>query len=206
MGLHNRYLAFVFLACLAASASVLCGASTAVAQDCPTAKSAANGYVVERETGSKTDVLFGDDSVVRTIMRFNDKILLETTQFQGVFDLERIDRGRRAVFRPKSDLSAVFPLTVGKTATVEFDVEGDGRPSTSAVRISVKAADTLYIGRCKYNVLKIERNESRGGGPFGLRGTDYYSPDLKLVIAREYREGAANANLIKFDRISPIKP
>ena len=60
--------------------------------------------------------------------------------------------------------------------------------------------------RCKYNVLKIERNESRGGGPFGLRGTDYYSPDLKLVIAREYREGAANANLIKFDRISPIKP
>ena len=206
MGLRYRLLECVFPACLAASASALCGASTAGAQDCPTAKSAASGYVVERETGSKTDVLFGDGSVVRTIMRFNGKILLETTQFQGVFDLERIDRGRRIVFRPQSNLSAVFPLTVGKTATVEFDVEGDGRPSTLAIRISVKAADTLYIGRCKYDVLKIERSESRGGGPFGLRGTDYYSTDLKLVIAREYREGAANANLIKFDRISTIKP
>jgi hypothetical protein len=206
MGLHNRLLACVFLACLAASAFALTGVSMAVAQDCPTAKSAASGYVIERETGSKTEVLFGDASVVRTIMRFDGKILLETTQFQGMFDLERIDRGRRAVFRPKSDLSAVFPLTVGKTATVEFDVEGDGQPPTSAIRVSVKAADTLYIGRCKYNVLKIERSESRGGGPFAMRGTDYYSPDLKLVIAREYREGAANANLIKFDRISTIKP
>lgn len=186
-------------ALLAAATLVPAGTRTATAEDCPTAKSAANGYIVERETRSKTEVLFGEGAVVRTIMRHDDKVLLETTQFQGLFDLERLDRGRRVVFKPKSDLAALFPLKVGKAATVEFDVEGAGRPPTSAVRISVKDTDTLYIGRCKYRVLKIERSESRGGGPFGVQPNDFYSPELKLVIAKEYLDG----KMIKFDRIYP---
>ena len=69
----------------------------------------------------------------------------------------------------------------------------------------MKGTDTLYIGRCKYNVLKIERSESRGGGPFGQQATDYYSPELKLVIAKEYRDSDAKPTMIKFDRIYPSK-
>ena len=59
----------------------------------------------------------------------------------------------------------------------DFDVEGQGRPTTSTIQIAVKGTYTLYIGRCKYSVLKIERSESRGGGPFGQHPTDYYSPE-----------------------------
>jgi len=176
-------------------------ARAAGAEDCPTAKSAASGYIVEREARSKTEVLFGDGPVLRTIMRYDDKVVLERTQFQGLFDLDRLDRGRRVVFKPKSDLAALFPLQTGKTASVEFDVEGAGRPPTSTIRISVIGTHTLYIGNCKYDVLKIERSESRGGGPFGQHPTDYYSPELKLVIAKEHRD----SNMIKFDRIYPIK-
>jgi hypothetical protein len=175
------------------------------AQDCPTARSAASGYVVEREGSSKTEVLFGDDSTVRTIMRFDGKVLLETTQFQGLFELDRIDRGRRAVFKPKSELAALFPLKQGQTAKVEFDVEGTERPLTAVVQISVKGSDVLYIGACKYNVLKIERSESRGGGLLVFRDTDYYSPDLKLIIAKEYSRNDQPSTMIKFDRISPLK-
>jgi hypothetical protein len=192
-------------ALVAAGALVPAAAQSAGAEDCPTAKSAAGGYIVEREVRFKTEVLFGDGPEVRTILRYDDKVLLETTQFQGLFELDRLDRGRRAVFKPKSDLAALFPLKAGKAATVEFDVEGAGRPPTSAIQISVKGTDTLYIGRCKYNVLKVERSEARGGGPFGHRTTDYYSPDLKFIIAKEYRDSDAKTTMIKFDRIYPIK-
>lgn len=195
-----------FATLTAVSAMALIVSEMARAQDCPTAKSAASGYVIEREGGSKTEVLFSDASTVRTMMRFDGRVLLETSQFQGLFELERIDRGRRAVFKPKSDLAALFPLKPGQTAKVEFDVEGSDSPSTAVVQISVKGSDALYLGACKYNVLKIDRSESRGGGPLQFRDTDYYSPDLKLIIAKEYRRDNQPANMIKFDRISPLKP
>jgi hypothetical protein len=189
----------------AVSAIILTVPEIADAQDCPTAKSAASGYTIERDGGSKTDVLFGDGPTVRTIMRFDGKALLETTQFQGLFELDRLDRGRRAVFKPKSDLAPLFPLKQGQTVKVEFDVEGEGRPPTAAVQISVNGTDELYIGVCKYSVLKIDRRESRGGAPLLLRDTDYYSPELKLIIAKEYRHGEQR-NMVKYDRIYPLKP
>src|SRR2546421_1451279 len=111
-----------------ASAAALIDARKAVAQDCPTAQSATREFVVEREERSKTEVLFAEPAIVRSIMRYDGKTLLETTQFQGLFELDRLDRGRRAVFRPKTDLAALFPLKAGKKATVEFEVEGAGRP------------------------------------------------------------------------------
>jgi hypothetical protein len=201
MRLHTK-----FAVLSAVSLNILIAPQIAGAQDCPTAKSAASGYVVEREVNSKTDVLFSDNSTVRTILRYDGKVLLETTQFQGLFELDRLDRGRRAVFRPKTELAALFPLKQGKTATVEFDVEGSGRPTTAAVQIAVKGTDVLYIGACKYSVLKIDRSESRGDGPLAFRNTDYYSPELKLVIAKEYRKGDGQTDMIKFDRIYPLKP
>jgi hypothetical protein len=184
-----------------ASAAVPIAVRTTAAQDCPTAESATRGFVVERQERSKTEVLFAEPPIVRTIMRFDGKTLLETTQFQGLFELDRLDRGRRAVFRPKTDLAALFPLKAGKMATVEFEVEGAGRSSTSAIRISVKGTDALYIGSCKYSVFKIERSESQAGSPFGFRGTDYYSPDLKLIIAKEYKDSDTRTTMIKYDRI-----
>ncbi len=78
-------------AALSAAFSIgLIASQTAGAQDCPTAKSAASGYVIERQGGAKTDVLFSDDTTVRAIMRFEGRVLLETTQYQGLFEFDRI--------------------------------------------------------------------------------------------------------------------
>jgi hypothetical protein len=35
--------------------------------------------------------------------------------------------------------------------------------------------------------------------------TDYFSPELKLILAREYRERNGGTNMIKYDRIYPLK-
>ena len=75
-----------------------------------------------------------------------------------------------------------------------------------SVEFVVKGTDVLYIGPCKYNVLKIERSESRSAEPPRFVDTDYYSPQLKLILAKEYRESNGGTHAIKYDRIHPLKP
>src|SRR5262249_45272291 len=98
----------------------------AAAQDCPTAKSGTSGFVVERNDAQKTEVFHAGDGIVRTVMRFNGNTLLETTKFAGLFDLERVDRGKRPKYEPKTELKTLFPLKPGRQATAKFISERDG--------------------------------------------------------------------------------
>lgn len=190
-----------------ACVAVLAISAPLAAQECPTGASAKNGFMVERGDRSVTEVLHAPDEIVRTILRYDGKVLLETTQLHGLLSLERIDRGRRTTFTPKSELARIFPLKTGQRATAEFEArEGEGRSTAATVVLDVKAKDALFIGPCRYEVLKIERSESRGERPARVISTDYYAPELKLVIAREYKESDGRSNLVKFDRIRPIKP
>ena len=178
--------------------------SGVAARDCPGAGSGEKGFVVERGERSKTEVFHADGHVVRAILRYAGKAVLETTQFEGLFDLERIDRGRRSVFHPKTELARFFPLKGGQKITAEFDLE---QGAARVVQFSVIKSDALYVGPCKYDVLKIERSESRGVGRSPVFvDTDYYSPDLKLVLAKEYRDPGDRTTLIKYDRIYSIQP
>jgi len=192
------------LAILLAAAGL--GARSASAQDCPTARSARDGFVVERGERSKSEVFHIDDAVVRTVFRYNGQSVLETTLFQGLFQLERIDRGRRTVFQPKSDLATLFPLKVGDKKTVTFGVsEATGSTTSRTVSLSVKSGEEMYVGSCKYRVLKIERNEAFNDAQPRFINFDHYAPELKLALAKEYRESDGRTTLIKFDKIYPLK-
>jgi len=175
------------------------------AQDCPTAQSARKGFVVERNERQKSEVFADDKGIVRTMMRYDGTTLLETTQFEGVFQLERIDRGKHTKFAPSTDLKTLFPLKPGKQARAKFVSEADGQDRRLSVELDVKGREDLYIGPCKYSVLRIERSESRSAVPPRFVSSDLYSPDLKLVLAREYRNRDGKTQLIKYDRIYPIK-
>jgi hypothetical protein len=191
---------------LAAIVTATIQISPSWAQECPTAQSARQGFVVEREERSKTEVFHAPDSIVRTILRYAGNTVLETTQFEGLFELERLDRGRRIVSRHKTNLASLLPLKKGKRLTAEFESEEAGKPTTTTViQLIVKDTDVIYIGPCKYDVLKIERSQSRGGGPMAFLETDYYSSALKLILAKEYRDPGNRTTVIKFDRIYPIK-
>jgi hypothetical protein len=179
--------------------------SVSAADDCPSARSGKDGFVVERSGSSVTEVFHVQDSIVRTVMRSGGSTLLETTQFQGLLQLERIDRGRRTTFRPKDNLASIFPIKAGQQSTAEFEVQGEGSATSATVVLKVLAKDTLFVGPCRYEVLKVERSESRNGRPPRLINVDYYAPELKLVVAKEYKEKDGRLNLIKFDRIYPIK-
>jgi hypothetical protein len=177
------------------------GPVSAMGQECPTAQSVERGFVVERGDQQKTEVFHGAGDIVRTITRYNGTPVLETTQYEGVFQLDRLDNGRRTRFEPQSELKQLFPLKPGQNASAVFLWESDGRTGQLRVDIAVKREDVLYIGPCKYAVLKIERSESRSTDPPKFVDTDYYSQELRLIIAKEYRYTNEPAQLIKFDRI-----
>ena len=50
-------------------------------------------------------------------------------------------------------------------------------------------------------MFQIERSEARGDGAPRFVNNDYYSPDLKMVIAKEYKKAGGATNWIKYDRI-----
>jgi len=186
-------------------AIVISWAQVATAQDCPTGQSVGAGFVVERGERSKTEVFHVDDTTVRTVFRYSGDSLLETTQFQGLFELERIDRGRRSVFRPTSDLSKVFPPNVGQKFSAKFDVSEGERRSTRTIILSVRKLDSLHIGPCQYRVALIDRTVGYDNAKPVFIETGHYSPVLKLVVAKEFKERDGRTTLTKFDRIYPLK-
>ncbi len=96
----------IFVLIVAAQAIGVC---TVHAQTCPDAQSGKTGFVVERGERSRTEVFRGG-AIVRTVLRYGGNAMLETTQYEGLFDLDRLDRGKRSTFKPKSDLAKLFPL------------------------------------------------------------------------------------------------
>jgi hypothetical protein len=188
--------------------AVLLGAGFASAQaeeDCPDAQSASKGFVVERGERSKTEVLHAGPSDVRTVLRYDGRTLLEVTLFQGLFELDRLDRGKRTAYRPKSDLAKTFPPAPGKKITAVFEeAEGERKGNLRTFVLDVrKEPDTLYLGACKYKILRIDRSQLDDKSKPIFMYTDYYAPDLKLIVGKEYRESDGRTTLKKFDKIYP---
>jgi hypothetical protein len=192
-----RYLPF---AALAAICTFVCTSpDVAVADDCPSAGAGNGSFVVERGPDSKTEVFYGDGPIVRLVLRYRDRTLLETTLHEGLFELDRLDRGRRYVLQPRADLKKFFPLKQKQKIEVGFDIrQGDGKPAASLVRLAVIGTDSLYVGSCKYDILKIQRDET---GARLFNNVDYYAPALRFVVAKEYKERDGRTTLIKFDKI-----
>lgn len=167
-------------------------------------QTAKRGFVVERGKTQKTDVFHDDQGIVRTVMKYDDKSMLETIRFEGLFQLDRVDRGRRTKYEPSTDLKALFPLKSGQQVKAKFISETEGRYGRLYVELDVKKVEEIAIGRCKYSVLRIEWSQSHSAVPPRLVYSELYSPDLKLVLGREYiRDG--RTELIKFDRIYTIR-
>jgi hypothetical protein len=188
------------LALIAGAFLVSC--ALARADDCPNARSSPAGFFVERDK-SKTEIFYVDGATIRTAYLSGGNVVQETTLFQGLFELERIYQGRRTVFRPVNDLAKFFPLKSGQKIAAKFEKAEADRPSTVTVLLTVKKPDKLYIGGCSYNVLQIDRSVGNDGAAPKFWETDYYSPDLKLIIAKEFKEGSGRTSLNKFDRIYP---
>jgi hypothetical protein len=175
------------------------------APDCPTASTARQGYFVERNS-LPMEVVFAEDRVVRNILRSTTgQTLLETTAFEGLFELDRLDRGRRTVSHPTTKLDELFPLKVGKEITANFDIGDAPQTVKGKTVLRLKGKDALFIESCKYDVFVMDRSVGRGDSAPVFSSTDYYSPDLKLIVAKQFKNPDGTTLLNKFDKIYPAK-
>ena len=126
-------------------------------------------------------------------------------QYEGLFQLDRLEEGRRTKFEPRTNLKTLLPLKPKQTVKAEFTWERDGQNGVLLVEMAVKGFEDLYIGLCKYSVLKIERSETGSANPPRFVYSEYYSPLLKLSLAKEYRYADGRTQIVKFDRIY-LKP
>lgn len=191
---------------IAASVLSFLGNASTQAAECPDAQTAVKGFVAECAGAGKTEVFHVGKTDIRTIYRFGDRVLQETTLFQGLFELERITEGKRVVHRPLAELSGKFPPIVGKTLTAKFEDTDAGQKATLTVALRVRKQDALYIGPCQYKVLRIDRSAGYGNNSPQFLETDYYAPDLTFIIAKEYKEDNGSTTLNKYDKIYPMNP
>jgi hypothetical protein len=186
-------------------AGLLSSCPATAAPDCPTASTARQGFIVERNR-LPMEVVFAEDRLVRNILRSTTgETLLETTAFEGLFELDRVDRGRRTVSHPTTKLAELFPLKVGKEITANFDIGDAPQIVKGKTVLRLKGKDDLFIESCKYNVFVMDKSVGRGDNAPVFINTDYYSPDLKLIIAKQYKEPNGTSLLNKFDKIYPAK-
>lgn len=178
--------------------------SSQAADDCPTKETASKGFIVER-AGAKTEILFPGNTDVRTVTRVGGRTVLEVTLFQGLFELDRVDRGRRTVYQPKSDLAKISAPAPGKKITALMEeTEGQRKGNLRTYVLDVrKQSDTLYVGSCNYKILRIDRSVLDDRSRPVFMHTDYYSPDIRLIVGKEYRDRDGGTELIKYDKIYP---
>jgi hypothetical protein len=179
-----------------AFASVECAAD-----ECPAAIAGRGTFIVERGEQLTTEVTFGDGALVRSVSRNHGAIYLEAEQYEGLIQISRLDKGHQAVFKPRSDLATLFPLKPRQNISVQLDVTEEGvAPWVATVDLKMIGADSIAIGACNYDVLKFERIEARSGNKSDPI-VEYYAPELKFVVAKEYQERGGRTTVVKFDRI-----
>jgi hypothetical protein len=190
-----------FAALGVAVVSLTCMPAVVMADDCPTAVKGRGAFIAERGGQSKTEVTFGDGAIVNSVSSLRGKAFLETRQYEGLIQLERLDRGRKTMFKPKSDLANIFPLKPQQQISVQLDTSEEGAEAPIVtVNLQMIGADNLAFGACKYDVLKFERTEAKANRK-SEPVIEYYAPELKFVVAKEYKERDGRTTLIKFDRI-----
>jgi hypothetical protein len=191
------------LAVAVVSATFLIGAQPLRAQgDCPSALSGKGSFIIERQ-GTTTEVFYDETPTVRTTLRAGDRTLLETTLYQGLFELSRVDRGTKIEQKPKTDLGKFFPLKPQQTIAAEFEVMMDGGTRTKTVKLDYVGVQDYALGDCSYSVLKFRRIDQV---PIAYDNIDYYAPELRFVVAKEYREKDGRTTIIGYSKISSGKP
>jgi hypothetical protein len=189
---------------LAALAGVLVLAAASIpcaAQDCPTAETVGRGFIAERGTAAKVEVQHLDATLVQTTWRSGNAVILQTLQFQGLFDLDRQEGGRRTASRPKTDLAKLFPLQAGKEIAAEFETGPAGQVQVTTVRLIVKDPATLDVGPCKFDVFAIDRSVAQGAAPPEFVSGELYAPLLKLVVAKDFKNPDGATTRTQYDKI-----
>jgi hypothetical protein len=191
--------------CNAMVVIVLSGAEWSIAAECPSSQNPKQGFRVSIGSSATSEVYRLDTGDTRAVERFKGGAIAEKTYYQGLIHTEQLDNGRRTTFTPKSSLKTIFPLKVGQRHRVDFDVQtADGQKSVLYAEYKVIGQDQILIGGCRYDVFKVEHRNGNRKEQMQFIDTEWYSPDLRMIVAREYKHANGETIIRKYDAISTI--
>jgi hypothetical protein len=174
-------------------------ASSAVAQTCP--KADVQSPLVLERLDTTTEVTQKLPLVV-TETKFRNGSTVKTTYYQGLVELDRVQRDKTFVFKPKDALDKFFPIR--PNAVLRFDAEHgeEGQPlRRTTIELAVVGARKYSLGDCTTTVWLIERRIPGIGDEMRLDLTYYFSDEFKSIVAREYPEKSGRRDIITYTRV-----
>ncbi|MGZ2455900.1 hypothetical protein [Rhizobium anhuiense] len=174
------------------------------AADCPSADTAAKGFVLEN-TGARSEFHKAEGQIVKTVNHFGGSQQQTVFSFAGLFDLARFSKNEQYAIHPLSDLSRIVPLKKGARTNVAFLALGpDERADTRwSLELTVAGQESFSLGECKYKVFRIKQVTKRGDEQVDILSV-LYSPDLQATLAKVYDEGTADEYTVRYDRIQSL--
>lgn len=195
-GAASRSMRFplLLLATIAASGS-------ARGAECPDGTAGKDGFVLTRP-GIRTVVRHAPEHV--TVLQ-NDFGEFMQTQFLvgGLIEVFRSSQKGHVVQLPASDLVKLFPLEQGSErniAWLRLDAK-TGEVEPNAMKLKVGGAESVKLGDCAYDALKIQQVVTDSQGESLDRVTVLYSPELRVILAKRFDEGTADEETVAFEAI-----
>ncbi|OWK19692.1 hypothetical protein AJ88_38795 [Mesorhizobium amorphae CCBAU 01583] len=185
--------------------AALLPAGVAHAADCVDAKSARDGFVLEKP-GIRSEFRPTAGGMVAVANKYESESPQTQFLFNGLIEVFRDSDTGRVAMIPFSDLRKLFPLKTGAKSTIEFvELSPNKRPkSTKTLTLVVKGKETFSLGDCKYKVLAVKETFKNGAGETLDAFTALYAPDLQAALARRYDEGTKSESVNGYETIKPL--
>lgn len=138
--------------------------------------------------------------------RFRSGATVKATYYQGLIELDRVQRDLTLVVRPKTPLDSFFPIKPNSTFRFDSESGEDGKEMRrTTTELTVLGARRFAIGDCILNVWLIERRVPGLHNEMRLDLTYYYSSDFKFIVAREYPARNGRLDIVTYNRVSQKK-
>lgn len=170
---------------------------------CPSAKTAPNGFLLKNSEAT-SEFIPAQGPVIAITNTFGDSQKQTVFSFQGLIDLSRSSSDERFNIYPVSDLNEILPLTKDEHHVISFvPLNPEEANEKWTLELTVTKRETLAVGRCKYDVLRVRQEVKRGSEQVDVWSA-LYSPDLHATLAKVYDEGTADEAIVRYDYIAPL--
>ena len=185
---------------------ILLAASAAHAAQCIDAKSAKNGFILERP-GIHSEFRLVAGGMVSVANKYESQSPQTQFLFGGLIEVFRDSNTGQLAMIPLSDIRKLFPLKAGaKSKTLFVRLAPNKQPKgTETVEIVVKGKETFSLGDCKYNVVTVKETITSEAGETLDQYTALYAPDLQAVLAKRYDEGTNAESVVGYQTIKPLE-
>lgn len=180
------------------------GIVPAWADDCPSARTAKLGFVLERQ-GARAEVRPASDHFVHVRNVYAGGKQQDAINYRGFFPVRRFDDTARSINIPVPDIRSVFPLEArAKRALTYASAEPDRVGPLRSIEITVSGQERLELGSCSYEVLVVRSRTLNADGRLLGEHTDLYSPELGFILAKRYDKNGGRQTTVKYQSIRPL--